>query len=416
MIDVYKCADSSCDTPPPIDSSSEDQCDQKEWSPDYDDCIAKYEDEASYSAEIAAGTEWNLGATFDGFQDEGHYAVVGYIFHPDEGGIVTDTPESTFEVKDSSTSDPESSPNSDPEPDVREVDGDIPVEVENGEITARPEFTNVGDGDMEDSDIVEMQVRPEGTGLLNFLSWSSPQRTCDSDHPENVHKEFQLDAGDTEEIPLSTSTDNVAKGAWYDVWIVTREDCGGDRADPYGGGVIADSVYVEEDLQEPTIRLGSEDIEVQATEEEVRTEFSLENVGDKDMQDTDIVEMQVRPRGEGMLNTVTSTSPQRTCDTSHPENVHREYQIGGGEETDISLSTSRDNLEKGKTYDVWIITREECDGGPAQPYGTGTIADTVKLSSSSETGGGDNDGDELPTILIAAGVILVIGGVLYRWA
>lgn len=408
VVSIYKCADSTCETPPPIDSSSEDQCSSEEWWPDYDDCISQDLDTASFSVTQDIGTSWTWDVGFSGLEDEAQYILVGFI-RTDSQGIVTDVSKEKFTVEDTS-SDSDDSSDTVEEQDVREVDGDIPVKIENGEIIATPEFTNVG-GDMNDKDIVEMQVRAEGTGLLSF---TSSQQTCDPEHPENVHKEFQIDSGDTKEIRLSTDVDNVAKGADYDVWIITREDCGEGPAQPYGTGVIADTVRVEEDLQEATVRLGSPSIQVTKTDSEVKTELDLENVGDKAMPDSDIIEMQVVPKGSGLLSVATQTSPQQVCDTGHPENVHREFQLDAGQEADVSLSTSLDNIEPGQKYDVWIITREDCFEGPAQPFGTGIKAGTITYSDTS-TGGGE-EGSSIPIILIIAGSIMVIGGAAYRWA
>lgn len=241
VVEIYKCADSSCETPPPIDSSSEDQCSSEEWAPDYDDCIAKNADSIDFSFTVDSGEGWNWETTFSGLADESEYILVGYVWTSDQG-IVTDVSKQQFTVQ-SSTSGGTGGTSGDV--DVREVDGDIPVTVENGEISAEVELTNVGSKGMSGSNIVEMQVRPQGSGLLS--TFVGPQETCDSTHPENVHKQFSLDAGDTETATLSTSTGNVESGEIYDVWIVTRSECGGGPVDPYGTGVVADTVLVEED-------------------------------------------------------------------------------------------------------------------------------------------------------------------------
>lgn len=316
---------------------------------------------------------------------------------------------------------------------------------------------------MTSSDIIEMQVRPANSGLLSFIS--REEGTCDPDTPENVHKEFILDSGDSREIPLSTSTSNIDRGEEYDIWIVTRQECGGDRAEPYGSGVIADTVFVE-DIDsdgdgikdsndvcpetpgskddgcpvEPEIRLGSQDIELSVTESNVKTDFAFTNVAEGsdgllnpdegDMEKTHIVEMQVVPAGTGLLS-VTSSSRQKTCDADYPQNVHKEYQIAQGETLDITLQTSLDNLDEGEKYDVWIVTRQECGGGPAGAYPTGDKVGSFTYSAEEPTeicgNGKDDDGDgevdencgnDLPVIPIigAFGLSLVVIGGVYRLA
>jgi len=463
IVNIYKCADSSCDTPPPISSSSEDQCSSEEWYLDYDDCIAHHSDTVPFSYTQQEGTTWTWDVDFDAPNDEATYMLVGYIH---KNGFVTDVSEEKFRVE-------ASEPEPEPEPNVREVDGNIPVTVENGQITATPEFSNVGDGDMQDSDIVEMQVRPENTGLLSFfgqtgkqLSYvSSGTGTCDSDTPENVHKEFRLDSRDSREISLSTSTDNVEGGERYDVWIVTREECGGARADPYGGGVIADTVFVEaanpdgdevkgdDDLcpktagskadgcpVEPRIEQASQDIQIEVTDSTVTSKITLLNTADEaegidgvlnpdegDMKEPNIIEMQVRPQNTGLLSTATSTGVQDVCDPEYPENVHKPLQIAAGETLDVTLTTELSELESGQVYDVWIVTRQECGGGPSDPYGTGVKAGNFEYQETGTTSeicgnGVDDDvdgkvdedcGNGLPVVPIAAGILLVLAGGAY---
>lgn len=397
IVNVYKCADSSCDTSPPIDSSSEDKCSREEWWPEYDDCISYDSETTNFDYEVSEGSTWTWRPEFNAPEDEAHYMLVGYI-HKD--GFVTDVSEEKFTVE---STEPE------PEPEPKIIENGVSIGKTSNTISATIDLENTGDRDMTESHIVEMQVRPQGSGLLSYVS--SHEDTCDPDHPENVHKDFRLDSGDSEEISLSTNVDNLEKGENYDVWVITRSSCHedgeNDPVEPFGTGYKADTLYLEED-PEPNVEQASEDIEVSVGNGDITSQLSFINNGDGDMQESDIVEMQVRPRGEGIMSFATGTSPQKTCESSHPENVYREFQIKAGETVGINLSTDRENLEDGK-YDVWIITREECGGGPVQPYGTGRIADTIEISS-------DDDDNDLPLLPIGAavGAVLVFGGVYYR--
>lgn len=95
---------------------------------------------------------------------------------------------------------------------------------------------------MTDNNIVEMQVRPEGEVPLAF---SSTQEVCDENYPENVHKEFLLESGETASTTLST--DVVSEPGTYDVYVLTRNGCypDNDRVDPYPNSKKAGQVTIE---------------------------------------------------------------------------------------------------------------------------------------------------------------------------
>lgn len=71
--------------------------------------------------------------------------------------------------------------------------------------------------DMDRAWIMELQPRPMGVGPLSI----SQQNTCDQLHPENVHREFYISAGDSETITLSTK---VNPGD-YDLYLLPRDRC-----------------------------------------------------------------------------------------------------------------------------------------------------------------------------------------------
>ena len=87
-------------------------------------------------------------------------------------------------------------------------------------VIGRAKIKNSG-ADMVDTYILEMQVRPKGLLPLAFVS---DQLACDSDHPENVHKEFRLSAGEQETIELEVSETVLDEGE-YDVYFMTRHKC-----------------------------------------------------------------------------------------------------------------------------------------------------------------------------------------------
>ena len=92
----------------------------------------------------------------------------------------------------------------------------------NRQVTGKVKLKNTGD-DMTDTHILEMQVRPEGESALAFISG---QKTCDPEHPENVHKQFMLDAGETAVVELNVPIDYLPNGIGkYEVYFLTRHTC-----------------------------------------------------------------------------------------------------------------------------------------------------------------------------------------------
>jgi hypothetical protein len=243
IVEIYDCKDRGCD------SGSNDQFVEAMRFP-----VATY---------VYNGQAYTASATYSVHDSaEGWWAATAYLWHSeftsdntdnDDDGVVdetdealiSDTPVERFEVSTadnsgSDTGDSDTGSDSGDSSDSSEADvvaaNPPSVSVENGRVTGTVTFENSGDSNMPSSNIVEMQVRPQGSGPLSFASGpfsfvSDSVQTCDSSHPENVHKEFRLDAGDSTSISLSTSA--VEPGQQYDVYFMTRTGCSGDRANPY---------------------------------------------------------------------------------------------------------------------------------------------------------------------------------------
>jgi len=131
----------------------------------------------------------------------------------------------------------------------------------------------------------------------------------------------------------------------------------------------------------------------------------LENTGSADMQGPHIVEMQVQPPGSGPLSFVDPTS--RTCDSSNPENVHKNYQIDSGDRVQVTLRT--DAPDQAQEYGVWFLTRDECYGedgnNQVEPY-------TQSQRLSYNIGGTTDDGTTKPPTEASSPVLPAVAGVL----
>lgn len=88
--------------------------------------------------------------------------------------------------------------------------------------------------------LVELQPRISGT-----LSWVSPQYACDPQNPQNVHKKYKLDSGESVQITLEST---VTSGT-YNVYLVSADSCCPSNpscisTDPYHWGVFKKSVTI----------------------------------------------------------------------------------------------------------------------------------------------------------------------------
>jgi hypothetical protein len=286
------------------------------------------------------------------------------------------------------------------------------VDEEENTVTGTLGIKNVGEGDMSSEDIVEMQVRPYGEGPLSFVS--STVDTCDIDYPNNVHKEYSIDAGDSESVSL-TNQGFLSDGESYTVYFLTRSGCGGEKVEPIYNSYNAGTFTLEEEQvedPEPEPEPESQNVvelskpQLTAGDNNVTVQISFKNEGG-DMPDRDIVEMQVRPKGTGPISAAFSEN-QMVCDSQYPNNVHKTYDLESGEKASTTLSV--DGLEDGTEYDVFLLTREDCfpNNEKVDPYFNSVRAGTFETSDDTvdpATGIG-----LLPIVLVGAG--LAIGGAL----
>jgi len=298
-------------------------------------------------------------------------------------------------------------------------------------VSATVRFENQGGADMSESRIVEMQIRPKDGNLLSFVS---NNKVCDSDTPENVHKEFLLDAGESEAITLSTDNlGNLEEGKEYDIRVLTRQGCypNNDAVEPIPTDYTAGSFcYKCSEDTDNTDETDSTDTEPQVNIEQASAnqkvtvsngkiigEIGLINTGEKDMQEKHILEMQVVPKDTGLMSFVSST--EQVCNSEQPQNVHKKFRLAAGETANIKLTTSTSHLEPGKKYDVWFLTRNKCystepvGNEPVEPHGKGVKVNTLKVQENDDIIVKPPSG--LPLVPIVGGLVLIAGGVVYRW-
>lgn len=308
------------------------------------------------------------------------------------------------------------------------------VNQDEGTVTGTATLQNTGDGNMDQSNIMEMQVRPQG---MSPLSWVAPsgvsEQTCDPDEPNNIYQEYFIESGDSVDLELKAS--DLDRGETYDVYFLTRDECYGDdgneRVDPEPQSHLAGSFTLEDDSDEVSDPAQPANIEEKASPQvsydsesnAITTEVSFKNTGG-DMPEEHIVEMQIT-EGDApplsFLNNVPTLSGfddvRRICDTDHPENVHKEFQLEAGESDTTELTTTA--VTEDGEYRVYLLTRDECFGDDGNervdPYPQSQLAGTIELGDGGDTGTvepspGQQSGF-LTTLLIVLGVglLAVIG-------
>lgn len=377
VVEIYKCQDSTCDHGEFVEATSST---------------------IAFDAELSSGTEFAWVTTYTTpTSPEGYYVATGYI-SDGNGNVLTDSPEHKFivgSVDDTSSSSPDMRLSRSPSFNINE---------EANTVVGSLGIKNVGDGDMTQNDIVEMQVRPSGSGPLSF---TSAQQVCDQDYPNNVHKEYRVDSGDSKSVTLSAGS-GLEDGQSYTVYFLTRDGCYPDneKVDPiynsYNAGTFTFSDEVS-DPSEPQDVVQVSKPELSYEDGTISTTVSFKNKGG-DMPDNDIVEMQVRPSGEGPLS---FSSTQEVCDNSHPENVHKEYNLSSGESDSTTLSTSAFDQEG--SYTVYLLTREGCypDNEKVDPYYNSVRAGTVEFDDEGDGWVSVVEENALPIALIGLGVLLV---------
>lgn len=177
----------------------------------------------------------------------------GVVDEPDDILVSVEEPNRFFEVAEEGTLDDDTSEDTGSGAQVRLESCSNPSasasgQTINGEICIR----NTGDADMGDNNIVEMQVRPDGADPLSFVGET---RVCDTNHPENVHKGFQLDAGDEKTISLESEAPE--DNRFYDVYFFTRNQCFNHQGDfvktpPFENGRVVENVEVGSPAGEPS--------------------------------------------------------------------------------------------------------------------------------------------------------------------
>lgn len=391
--------------------------------------------------------------------ETGQYEAVAYIFDTETTSVVSTTSVEQFEVipasfpdsdsgstgsessdsgssysdssdSDSTTSYSDSGSNTDDssnQADTRDVEKKLSttpyfaVDQESNTVTGNVIIANYGSDDMLEPDIVEMQVR-EGTSAP--LSFASQQDTCDPSYPNNVHKEYQVDSGDAQTVSLSAS--NLEDGKQYTVYFLTRSGCNGDRAEPIPTSVNAGTFTLEGGNQgdssldegdqitdrqvQDVVSVGKPRLTVQ--DGTVSTTVTFKNRGGA-MPDPDLLEMQVRPEG---LDPLSFSSTQDVCDVNTPQNVNRDYQLGSGEKATTTLSTQ--SVEQGKSYTVYLITRQSCGdefSSSDGQYRVGPFADGIRVGTADFSADGNSvnlpSSNLLQILLTVSGLILLAGGV-----
>lgn len=395
VTEFYRCEDSSCE------------------NPEQDEFLEADRQNIPFSIVKQEGNTWKWNVDYTSSEQEGYYAGVAYIYNPSTESLVTTSQEHIFEVRSSDTSNSDDSSNVDLQLAASPF---FEVDEQSNSVEGSITIGNYGQDAMQGSDIVEMQVRP---GTQNPLSAVSVQGTCDPDRPNNVHKEYSLGSGDAETISLTADT-GFEDGEQYTVYFLTRGSCGGERTDPirysynagtftFDGGEQVDDPQDPEEPESPSVEQVSKP-QLSYENGNVKTKVSFKNTGGG-MSESHIVEMQVRPKGERPL---AFSSTQQVCDTEYPNNVHKEFNLDGGESASTTLSTS---VSEAGEYDVFLLTRDQCAPGNERvdPYPNSVKAGTVSVGG--EFGGFVEvvEDNPLVSLLFVGGVLVVAVGIVVRY-
>lgn len=166
-----------------------------------------------------------------------------------------------------------------------------------------------------------------------------------------------------------------------------------------------------EQVQEPDVVQNSKPV-LSYEEGTATVQVSFRNNGGP-MQQEDIVEMQVRPSGQGPLSigTLSFGETQRVCDEQNPMAVHKSFQLDAGEVATTTLQV--DNIDESGSYDVFLLTRDACfpDNEKVDPYFNSIRAGTIDFESGEGVVGDVNN--NLVLIGILGLFIVVIGGVIW---
>jgi len=100
VVTLFKCADSGCDDPAPVNNPGDDSCSEEEYWPNYDDCISKNTGTVGFSVIQDTSTSWTWDVEFNAPSDAATYILQGYIYSDADGWTrVTDVSEQKFVVE-----------------------------------------------------------------------------------------------------------------------------------------------------------------------------------------------------------------------------------------------------------------------------------------------------------------------------
>lgn len=199
-----------------------------------------------FESGLPKGSGWTWMTEYQTPEKEGTYEAVAYLWNKNTESVVSTKSVTQFTVGEPG----EANPNlvGDPSFEVNEEAGLV-----EGTVTIR----NAGDGPMQNTDVLEMQVRPANEGPLSFLSFVGTQDVCDKQYPNNVHKDYSLGIGEERTITLEASAIEI--GQEYDVFFLTREGCYPDneKVEPIYNSFNAGSFMIPQEGGDPVTSPGS---------------------------------------------------------------------------------------------------------------------------------------------------------------
>lgn len=98
VVTLYKCADSTCDTPAPISQPTDDSCEVQEWWPEYDDCIAQERTTLGLNVALEEGDTVEYRTNMEIPTGHAQYVMVGTVWK--DGETVTEVSKKRFVVGD----------------------------------------------------------------------------------------------------------------------------------------------------------------------------------------------------------------------------------------------------------------------------------------------------------------------------
>lgn len=170
------------------------------------------------ASELDDGHEVMLGfyATTVGHVDDAEQVPTGIV-----GGQQDETTDSDTTTSSGSSDSTTSTSSGSEQPDLSYQ---FDTSVDGRTVTTDFTITNSG-GSMAEAWIVEQQIKTEAGSFLSLSTLSGP-KTCDPSHPENVHKEFRVDAGDAVQGTLTSEVPESVGGGTFLVKTIVTTKCG----------------------------------------------------------------------------------------------------------------------------------------------------------------------------------------------